>query len=57
MNKTKTVTIKFEIENALFEDCKNSRLSLHEALCKAIHELDADAMNWLQDNVVDVDLG
>lgn len=29
---------------------------LHEALCKAIHELDCEAINWLTDNVLSIEV-
>lgn len=49
-------TIKFELtENAVpFGGADNIQDSLHEALCKAIHEQDPDAIDWLTDNVVNI---
>lgn len=32
------------------------RLTLHEALCKAIHEHDAEALHWLGKNIADIGL-
>lgn len=35
---------------------KNVKLTLHEALCKAIYERDPVALKWLSDNIVDIGL-
>lgn len=47
-------TIKFEIDATPFNGITNPKDALHEALCKAIHEGDADALQWLEDNVLDL---
>ncbi len=49
------VNIEFELPNdmeyANFNSCPEA---LHEALCKAIHEGDVQAHNWLNLNVINI---
>lgn len=48
--------IEFELGNnpTLFGEAKTSADSLHEALCKVIHEQDHEALEWLTANVIDI---
>ena len=50
------ITIKIKVNNNAerLDGCDNIYDSLHEALCMAIHEGDEDALNWLQNNVEDI---
>jgi len=50
------ITITFEVNDRaeMFDGLITTHNSLHEALCKAIHEGDEDALDWLMDNVEDV---
>ncbi len=36
------------------EHVHSAHESLHEALCKAIHEQDPEAIQWLTDNIIDI---
>ncbi len=42
------VTIKFEFNDNITLD------ELHENLCLAIHELDEEALDWLNENTIDI---
>lgn len=49
--------ITFELQEdsvELFGEATNMKDSLHEALCQAIHEGNEEALEWLQNNVMDV---
>lgn len=49
------ITIELpETEVPNFEGCSNIQDSLHEALCLAIHEGNSNALDWLHDFVVDI---
>lgn len=41
-------------ESFMMPGCNNMTDSLHEALCKLIHEHDMEALKWLEYHVVDV---
>lgn len=50
--------IKFELQegaNELFGEAETMEDSLHEALCCAIHEGDESALEWLQNNVENIE--
>jgi len=53
------VILIFEVsdntENKTFGETTTKAESLHEALCKAIHEDHDDAHHWLNDNVLSID--
>lgn len=51
--------IEFELGDSpvLFGEAKNIDDSLHEALCKAIHEQDHEAIEWLNANIIDIRTG
>lgn len=50
-------TIRFQVfsEAKDFGEAKGHANSLHEALCKSIHEGDEAASNWLNDNVLNIE--
>lgn len=52
---TETVTFSIVKSASDFAAAKGVKASLHEALCQGLHELDADALSWLTENVVSVD--
>jgi hypothetical protein len=49
-----TIVLQTADDAKVMEGTKNIYDSVHEALCKAIHEGNTDALNWLTDNIVDV---
>lgn len=49
-----TITIEVNDNAERLDGCDNIHDSLHEALCKVIHEGDEDALDWLTDNVEDI---
>jgi len=50
-NMAKTITFVFEVDPDV------SGLQMHEALCKAIHEGDEDQRQWLEDKVMNIEIG
>lgn len=49
------VTIHFEVgKKSRFNNLDAVEDSVHEALCKAIHESDEEALAWLSDEVADI---
>ena len=55
--KIMIITIQFEIDDQtplLNNETTTTEESLHEALCLAIHEDDKEAMNWMMDNIIDI---
>lgn len=56
MAKHLNIKTSFELGDdvPLFGEAKTEATSLHEALCQAIHEGDAEAYEWLSQNVVDI---
>ena len=54
--QTARVQVRFEIDMGgdMFPGCKTMMASVHQALCKAIHERDKAALNWLQDQILDI---
>ena len=56
-NKIMIITIQFEIDDqtpVLNNETTTIEESLHEALCLAIHEEDKKAMDWLVENIIDI---
>lgn len=41
-------------EIPMFNGCATIEASVHEALCKAIHELDISALTWLSNYTTDI---
>lgn len=56
-NKNITITITLDKGTDMLND-ETTTLSdsLHEALCLAIHEGNEDALDWLMDNVINIDI-
>lgn len=55
-NKVMKVFVAFELDEDAekFGGAATVPLSLHEALCKAIHERNEDAENWLTNNITNI---
>jgi hypothetical protein len=50
------ITIIFEVDDTApnLPECTCVGESLHEALCQGIHEGAEAALDWLEDNVIDI---
>ena len=51
-----TITLEVNDNAPILDTCSNIKDSLHEILCSVIHEGCDESLNWLTENILDIDV-